>query len=780
MKRPGWLARLVDTPGTVSFRRFEDVVRRAGEQSDAWAVRSDAELVEAIRHARTVPVGTKRPRRKGTGPSAEFLAGLREAMDRTLGLRPFDEQLLGTCALLDGCVVEMDTGEGKTLVGALAAAGQALAGRSVHVLSVNDYLAERDADWMAPFFDLLGIRVGWLGQHTPPGDRRSAYAGPIVYASVSEVGFDLLRDRFATSPDERVEPTFEVAIVDEADAVLIDEAMVPLVLAGSSEETGDDVALAAQLAAGLITDEHFSIDAEQANVTLTDAGLDLLESELGGVNLYAPDHVDTLVRINLALHAQQLVHRDVDYLVDDGRISLINSARGRVAHHQRWPDGLHAAVEAKEALAVTAPGVVLDTVTVQELLTNYTTVSGMSGTVVEIAEELTEFYTLRSGRIERHEPNARTDEPDRVLRTTEEKYDALIDEVSTRHRGGQPVLVGTHSVAESEDLAALLSGEGVPARVLNARNDAAEAGIIARAGERGAVTISTQMSGRGTDIRLGGPDQSDRTEVLARGGLAVISSGRHPTRRLDAQLRGRAGRQGDPGSSIMFDSLDSDLVRAHAADFQRNEIEWRGETMPSDQRRRLLDGAQRIAEGVRRDRHRSTWSYHRAITNQRARVLQHRGEVLDTDAALVRVRALITTAVDELVAATDGDAVAALLRRVTLFHLDDQWQAHLALLQEIRDGIHLRALGGQDPATEFHTIAIKEFGGFFDTVYAAVADLVAGLSPAQVGSGLDDLGLRRPSATWTYMIRDNPFGSSGDRAVRTLGRIWRSRVLRIE
>ena len=779
MRRPGWLARLVDTPGTVSFSRFEAVVRRAGELADTWAGDEDSAVREAA-HREQADASPSRRRRRGDGPSATFLAAIREAMLRGTGLRPFDEQLLATCALLDGCAVEMDTGEGKTLVGALAAAGRALAGRSVHVLSVNDYLAERDADWMEPFFTLLGIEVGWVGQHTPPDERRAAYTCPIVYAPVSEVGFDLLRDRFATSAAERVAPTFDVAVVDEADAVLIDEAMVPLVLAGSAEEPTDDVALAAQLAAGLVAEEHFTIDAEQANVTLTDTGLDLLESQLGGVNLYAADHVDTLVRINLALHAQELVHRDVDYLVADGRISLINSARGRVAHHQRWPDGLHAAVEAKEALAVTAPGVVLDSITVQELLSHYSTVSGMSGTVVEVAEELTEFYDLRSGRVERHEPNARTDEPDRILVTTDEKYDALIDEVASRHRTGQPVLVGTHSVAESEDLAALLAEEGIPARVLNARNDAAEAGIIARAGEPGAVTISTQMSGRGTDIRLGGPTQTDRGTVVARGGLAVLSSGRHPTRRLDAQLRGRAGRQGDPGTSIMFDSLDSDLVRAHAPEFDLNAIEWHGDTMPDKQRRKLLDGAQRIAEGIRRDRHRATWSYHRAITNQRATVLRHRNEVRDTDAALDRLRDLITDEVAVLVAATDRAAVADLVRRVTLFHLDDHWQDHLALLQEIRDGIHLRALGGQDPATEFHTIALKEFGGFFDSVYAAVADLVGGLAPEQVGAGLDDLGLRRPSATWTYMVRDNPFGSSGDRAVRTLGRIWRTRVLRVE
>lgn len=372
VSRPRWLSRLIDAPGSVSFTRLQPVVRQANELDGEVAALDADGLATRAAGARTSVGSSRRAGRTAERTrTANFLATAREAMDRTIGLRPFDEQLLATCALLDGCVVEMDTGEGKTLVGALAAAGHALAGRQVHVLSVNDYLAERDAAWMEPFFTLLGIRVGWIGQHTEPDDRRATYQLPIVYAPVSEIGFDTLRDRFANGPSERVAPVFDVAVVDEADAVLIDEAMDPLVLAGTSDESGDDVALAAQLAAGLVVDEHFTVDAEQANVTLTDAGLDLLESELGGVNLYEADQVDTLVRVNLALHARLLVHRDVDYLVDDGRISLINASRGRVAHHQRWPDGLHAAVEAKEALAVTAPGVVLDSLTVQELLTSY-------------------------------------------------------------------------------------------------------------------------------------------------------------------------------------------------------------------------------------------------------------------------------------------------------------------------------------------------------------------------------------------------------------------------
>ena len=773
---PGWAARTLGLPGAVSFRPYLPIVRAAGAlQEQMQALDDDALRAEAA--SLGLRTGEKRLPREST---ARSLALAREAAARTVGLRAFDEQLLACCALLSGHAVEMDTGEGKTLVGALAAAGFAMARRRVHVVSVNDYLAERDATWMGAFLDLLGVSVGWIGQHTPPAQRRLTYRKDVVYAPVSEIGFDVLRDRFAVSDDERVGPVFDAVIVDEVDAVMIDEAMVPLVLAGATDDDADEFAEATALVEALVPGVDFTVDADQATVSLTDDGLDRLEARLQGINLYDMEHLGMLTRLNLALHARVLVHRDVDYLVADDKITLINTTRGRTAHLQRWPDGLHAALEAKEHLPASAPGEILDQITIQDLLLRYETRSGMSGTVTAVAEDLIEFYRLPAGRVERHEPNRRTDDPDLILMSEEEKAGAVLDEIATRHRTGQPVLVGTQSVAESEALAADLRAAGIPVRVLNAKNDAEEAAIIARAGEPDAVTISTQMSGRGTDIRLGGPDEGERARVVASGGLAVIATGRYPSRRLAAQLRGRAGRQGDPGTSCTFLSLDDDLIQMNATERMLARIDREGEALPDADRRRIADQCQAIAEGLRTDRHRATWVYNRAIAAQRATVLAHRSEVIDEEAALPRVRALIPEHWSRLVEARGLPSVSTTTRAVAVHFLYEQWVAHLAILQEIRDGIHLRALGGEKPADEFHRLALREFQGFFDVAYGSTADFICELTPADIGRDLADLGLRRPSSTWTYMVTDDPYGRPGDRFVRRIGKFVRSRILDLE
>lgn len=768
-----WLSRALGTPGSASFRRFRRAVAEAG-QPRPWAEGLDGRaLAAAAREAATEQDAT-------STLSAELLAILRTAARRAVGQEPFDEQLLAVCALSAGYAIEMDTGEGKTLVGALAAAAFGLGGRRVHVLSVNDYLAERDAEWMRPLFDALDVSVGWIGQHTDPAARAEAYRCDVVYAPVSEVGYDVLRDRFATSDAGRVRPIRDVAIVDEADAVMIDEAMSPLVLAGSSPDAPDDVTLADALVRELDADLHFAVDADHATVSLTDAGLDRLEQRLGGVNLYDVAHMTTLTRINLALHAHVLVQRDVDYLVVDGTIKLINSARGRVAHQQRWPDGLHAAVEAKERLVVSSPGIVLDSLTIQDLLRGYTTLTGMSGTVVAVAEELGEFYSLRAGRIERRLPNRRIDRPQRVFLDERTRRDAVVSEVRARHRTGQPVLVGTQSVAQSEEFAAALAHAGIRAQVLNARNDAQEAAVIAKAGEFGAVTISTQMSGRGTDIRLGGADERDHDRVAATGGLAVLQVGRYPSGRLDAQLRGRSGRQGDPGTTLTFSSTEDELVQAHAPAYLLERIRRRGPQLDQSRRGRIVDRAQRIAEGIRRDRHRDTWDFTRAISRQRDTVLAERDEVMDADRARAEVGRRVPSKLDELAAGSSPAAVDTLIRDIALWCLDEQWCDHLARLTEVRDGIHLQALAGVNPRDEFHRIALREFHGFFAAVYDRAADLVRDVTVEQLGQDISALGLRRPSATWTYMTGDNPLGNPMDRATRAAGRWLRTRVYRIE
>ena len=505
----------------------------------------------------------------------QFLAIAREAAERATGLRPFDVQLLGALRMLAGDVVEMATGEGKTLAGAIAAAGYALGGRHVHVVTINDYLARRDAEWMGPLMEAMGLTVGWITAESTAEERRAAYECNVTYASVNEIGFDVLRDQLVTDVDDLVSPNPDVALIDEADSVLVDEALVPLVLAGTTHrETPrvEIIKLVGELAAG--TD--YDTDADSRNVHLTEAGAHKVEAPLGGIDLYSEEHVGTtLTEVNVALHAHVLLQRDVHYIVRDDAVQLINASRGRIAQLQRWPDGLQAAVEAKEGIETTETGEVLDTITVQALINRYPTVCGMTGTALAAGEQLRQFYKLGVSPIPPNTPNIREDETDRVYITAAAKNDAIVAHIVEVHETGQPVLVGTRDVAESEELHERLLRRGVPAVVLNAKNDAEEAAVIAEAGKLGSVTVSTQMAGRGTDIRLGGSDEADHDRVAELGGLHVVGTGRHHTERLDNQLRGRAGRQGDPGSSVFFSSWEDDVV---AANLEPTSCRWRPTT----------------------------------------------------------------------------------------------------------------------------------------------------------------------------------------------------------
>ncbi|MEX3741687.1 accessory Sec system translocase SecA2, partial [Mycolicibacterium porcinum] len=432
----------------------------------------------------------------------QFLALAREAAERTTGLRPFDVQLLAALRMLAGDVVEMATGEGKTLAGAIAAAGYAIGGRHVHVITINDYLARRDAEWMTPLLEALGLTVGWITADSTAEQRRVAYECDITYASVNEIGFDVLRDQLVTDVADLVSPNPDVALIDEADSVLVDEALVPLVLAGTSHREQprvEIIRMVGDLITGTDSDENFATDDDNRNVHLTEAGARKLEARLGNIDLYSEEHVaTTLTEVNVALHAHVLLQRDVHYIVRDGAVHLINASRGRIASLQRWPDGLQAAVEAKEGIETTETGEVLDTITVQALVNRYPTVCGMTGTALAAGEQLRQFYKLGVSPIPPNKPNIREDETDRVYLTEAAKNHAIVEHIAEVHATGQPVLVGTHDVAESEDLHRRLVKAGVPAVVLNAKNDAEEAAVIAEAGKLGSVTVSTQMAGRGT------------------------------------------------------------------------------------------------------------------------------------------------------------------------------------------------------------------------------------------------------------------------------------------
>ena len=740
------IRRLLERPGSVDLRPFTKMVAAANLRE------------ERVKELDELPVPS-------TDDLAEFCAIAREAARRTLGMRPYDVQLLGTLALLSGHVAEMATGEGKTLSGALAAAGFALRGRKVHVISVNDYLARRDAEWMGPFYGALGVTVGWIGQNSTRAERKAAYEADVIYGSVSEIGFDVLRDRLVTEPGDLIVPEPGVALIDEADSVLVDEARVPLVLAGAAE-AGDSVPEAAALVRRLVRGYHYETDDEGRNVFLTPKGIDAAEKALGGIDLYAEEHSATLTNVSLALHAHALLTRDVDYIVRDGRVQLINPSRGRVTLLQRWPDGLQAAVEAKEALRPSETGQILDSITVQGLIRRYPEICGMTGTAVAVGEQLREFYELQVAVIPSNKPCIRVDEPDRIFATVTDKERALAEEIIAVHATGRPILVGTLDVAESERLAETLRGDGLDCVVLNAKNDAAEAAIIAEAGARSAVTVSTQMAGRGTDIRLA-------DGVAELGGLYMIGSGRHKSSRLDDQLRGRAGRQGDPGGSVFFVSLEDDLV-THYAPEERAPAPDDDGVVRHRRAAQIVAHAQRVAEGANVEIHRNTWRYTRLLELQRSQVLEHREKVLHGDSGAESLAKAAPERYDELRESVGEAGLERAARQIVLFHLDECWTDHLAFLADLREGIHLRALGRMSPLDEFHKESVRAYRDLLDEVGRRSVATFETIDITADGADLEAAGLNRPTSTWTYLVQDNPFGSEWERIVRRLSSKTRS------
>jgi len=685
----------------------------------------------------------------------QFLAIAREASERATGLRPFEVQLLGALRMLAGDVVEMATGEGKTLVGAIAAAGYAIAGRHVHVISVNDYLARRDAEWMGPLLEAMGLTVGWITAESTPAERREAYQCDVTYASVNEIGFDVLRDQLVTDVEDLVSPDPDVALIDEADSVLVDEALVPLVLAGTTHRETPRLEVI-RLVGELDPDKDYDTDADRRNVHLTDAGAKKLEAALG-VDLYSEEHVSTtLTEVNVALHAHVLLHRDVHYIVRDDAVQLINASRGRIAALQRWPDGLQAAVEAKEGIETTETGEVLDTITVQALINRYPTVCGMTGTALAAGEQLRQFYKLGVSPIPPNTPNVREDEIDRVYITAAAKNDAIVEHITSVHETGQPILVGTRDVAESEELHERLVKAGVNAVVLNAKNDAEEAAVIAEAGTLGTVTVSTQMAGRGTDIRLGGSDEAQHDEVAELGGLHVIGTGRHHTERLDNQLRGRAGRQGDPGSSVFFSSWEDDVVVSHLEPQKLPTQTDDDGRIIGDKAAQLLEHAQRVAEGRLLDIHANTWRYNQLVAQQRAIISDRRDKLLRTTTARDELQERSPQRYEELVEEIGEDRLEKICRLIMLYHLDRGWADHQAYLADVRESIHLRALARQNPLDEFHRMAVDAFASLAADAIEAAQQTFETANVAEDEQGLDLSKLARPTSTWTYMIHDNP------------------------
>lgn len=703
---------------------------------------------------------------------SRFLAALAVASERKLGMRPFNVQSQAVLRLLEGDVIQMATGEGKTLVGAMAATGFALTGKRVHLVTVNNYLAARDAEWMRSLVEFFGLTVASVTEKLGPEERRTAYLSDIIYAPVNELGFDVLRDNQITSREQTVQARADVALVDEADSVLVDEALVPLVLAGNrpgEESTGHITNVVSRLR----EDQDYVIAEDGRTVALTDDGAARVERELGIDSLYSEENIGSvLVKVNLALHAKALLIRDIHYIITDGKLQLIDASRGRVAELQRWPDGLQAAVEAKEGLEVSEGGRILDTITLQELMRRYPLVCGMTGTAVEATDQLRQFYNLHVSVIDRNKELQRFDEADRIYASVDEKSRAIVNEIVAINSTGQPVLVGTHDVAESEDLAAALRERGIEVNVLNAKNDEDEARIVAEAGDVGRVTVSTQMAGRGTDIKLGGADESDRDAVVEKGGLAVLGTSRHRSSRLDNQLRGRAGRQGDPGKSIFFVSLEDDVVKQGGEDESLSARPDADGLIESKRVRDFIAHCQRVTEGQLLEIHAQTWKYNHLLADQRIIIDERRAKLLDTDQAWQELAERAPERAAEL-RDVPAEARERAAREIMLFHLDQAWADHLELMDDVRESIHLRAIARETPIDEYHRIAVREFK---DLAQRAVNDAVDTFKTVLIdsdGAHLEDHGLSRPSATWTYMVSDNPLSGGGNSVLKGIGNIFR-------
>ena len=758
-----WFWKAMGAQSERNNKKSKAVVTAADSAVEDIANLSDAEVAATAREC--VEDGK-------IADKSRFLAALAVASERKLGMRPFTVQSQAVLRLLEGDVIQMATGEGKTLVGAMAATGFALTGKRVHLVTVNNYLAARDAEWMRPLVEFFGLTVASVTEKMGPEERRGAYLSEIIYAPVNELGFDVLRDNQITSREQTVQARADVALVDEADSVLVDEALVPLVLAGNrpgEESTGHITNVVSRLR----EEQDYVIAEDGRTVALTDEGAARVERELGLDSLYSEENIGSvLVKVNLALHAKALLIRDIHYIITDGKLQLIDASRGRVAELQRWPDGLQAAVEAKEGLEVSEGGRILDTITVQELMRRYPLVCGMTGTAVEATDQLRQFYDLHVSVIDRNKELQRLDEADRIYASVDEKSRAIVDEIVAINSTGQPVLVGTHDVAESEDLAEALRERGITVNVLNAKNDEDEARIVAEAGDVGRVTVSTQMAGRGTDIKLGGADESDRETVVEKGGLAVLGTSRHRSSRLDNQLRGRAGRQGDPGKSLFFVSLEDDVVKQGGEDESLSARPDANGLIDSKRVRDFIAHCQRVTEGQLLEIHAQTWKYNQLLADQRIIIDERRAKLLDTDQAWQELAERAPERAAEL-GEVPAEARERAAREIMLYHLDLAWADHLELMDDVRESIHLRAIARETPIDEYHRIAVREFK---DLAQRAVDDALDTFKTVLIdaeGAHLEDHGLSRPSATWTYMVSDNPLSGGGNSVLKGIGNIFR-------
>lgn len=701
----------------------------------------------------------------------EAFALVREAAKRTLNQRHFDVQLIGGLVLCNGKIAEMRTGEGKTLVATLAAYTNALFGKGVHVVTVNDYLARRDAEEMGQIYHFLGMTTGILNNlgisyrydpkaptPTPAEEaaeqyhvfekflvsctRREAYLADITYGTNSEYGFDYLRDNTQTELSQVVQRERFFALVDEVDSILIDEARVPLILSGPAEDASETYKTCATVAKQLSKDVHYIVDEKLKAVQLTPDGIARVENLLQVDNLYTSANVKLVHHIETAVRARALFTRDDEYVVRDGEIIIVDSFTGRMQEGRRYSDGLHQAIEAKEGVLIKQESRTLASITYQNYFKFYDTLAGMTGTAKTSAEEFGKVYGLEVIEIPTHRPIARKDHTDLILQNETGKFKAIARRVKELHDKGQPVLIGTVSVEKNELLSAYLKSEGIPHHVLNAKNHDHEGEVIANAGRKGSVVIATNMAGRGVDIKLGGVpfNQEQSDEVKSLGGLFVLGTERHEARRIDNQLRGRAGRQGDPGETQFYVSLDDSLMRVFGGDNVKGMIGKLG--LPEDEPiqngiiSRSLESAQEKIEGFNFDSRKSILSYDDVLSSQRLSIYRRRNLLLNKDTHYLaeletdmrsRLSPEEVTAVDERKHKIGVDNWTETLRRVSMFVIDRLWTDHLDIMDNARASVNLRAYGQREPVVEYKREGLILFRELEQNYLVQVSDIMKNL-----------------------------------------------------
>ncbi len=688
---------------------------------------------------------------------AEVFAVIKETFKRTLGIEIYDEQLWAGIVLFEGAIAEMATGEGKTFAASFPAVLNSFLGAHTDIYTFNDYLAKRDAIWLKPVYDIMGVSVSYLQEGQDIIERKAAYAADITYMTARESGFDYLREFIAESPDELTNHSFRYAIIDEADSILIDEARIPLVLAASTGNAQTDFLKKVNaIALGMTKDIDYSVDDYDSNVFLTEDGIIFAERYLGIDNLYDEENIETVVALNNALYAHEIVRRDIDYIVKDDKISLVDEFTGRVAHKRHWPHGVHEAIEIKEGLDPSKRGKILAQITLQNFMRLYERLSGMTGTASLAAEEFDNTYDLKVHVIPTHKQMIREDAQDIVFYRKDDKYRSIIKTVLIEHSRGRPILIGTGSVEESETLSSLLSEHRIACNVLNAKNDELEASLIAHAGEMYAVTVSTNMAGRGIDIKLGGPQGTGYSDVVNAGGLLVIGTNRHESIRVDNQLRGRAGRQGDPGSSQFFISLEDDIFIKYNFSELIPERFLRMQDDPVVTDRRVIKESlrlQRIVQGVNFDVRTSLSKYTVILQEQSSIIRTLRNDILlsATDSS-VFFEDNLPGRFNDLVSVFGREHVCRSEKLIILRLITDAWSEYLDNMSYIKDSIHIMKMSGKDPLYEYNKILVESFCELKNNINTRIDESLRSVRIDSNGPDTEALGLSKHSSTWTYIV----------------------------